>query len=38
MPNKHERALTVDVLHALEVAGYLERAGDDVWTARGADV
>jgi len=38
MPNKHERALTVDVLHALEVAGHLERAGDDVWTVRGVDV
>ena len=34
MPNKHERALTVEVLQALEAAGYLERAGDDVWTVR----
>ncbi|MBV8074411.1 MAG: SDR family NAD(P)-dependent oxidoreductase [Candidatus Eremiobacteraeota bacterium] len=31
MPNKHERALTLDVLQALEAAGYLERAGDDAW-------
>jgi short-subunit dehydrogenase len=32
MPNKHERALTVDVLQALQEAGYLESAGDDTWT------
>jgi hypothetical protein len=32
MPNKHERALTVDVLQALQEAGYLESAGNDTWT------
>jgi short-subunit dehydrogenase len=34
MPNKHERALTVDVLQALEGAGYLERSGEDAWTVK----
>ncbi|HEY1728937.1 MAG TPA: SDR family NAD(P)-dependent oxidoreductase [Candidatus Baltobacteraceae bacterium] len=34
MPNKHERALTVEVLQALEVAGYLEHSGDDAWTVK----
>ena len=34
MPNKHERALTVEVLQALEEAGYLMRSGDDVWTVK----
>jgi NAD(P)-dependent dehydrogenase (short-subunit alcohol dehydrogenase family) len=34
MPNKHERALTVEVLQALELAGYLERSGDDTWTVK----
>lgn len=32
MPNKHERALTVEVLRALEDAGYLQAAGDEAWT------
>ena len=32
MPNKHERALTLEVLRALEAAGYLEPAGSDAWT------
>ena len=32
MPNKHERALTVEVLRALEDAGYLRAAGDEAWT------
>ena len=31
MPNKHERALTGEVLLALERAGFLESAGEDVW-------
>ena len=35
MPNKHERALTVEVLQALEGAGYLERSGDDAWSVKG---
>ncbi len=34
MPNKHERALTVEVLQALELAGYLEPSGDDAWTVK----
>jgi short-subunit dehydrogenase len=32
MPNKHERALTQEMLQALASAGYLEAAGDDAWT------
>lgn len=35
MPNKHERALTLDVLRALEAAGYLEASGDEAWTVSG---
>jgi short-subunit dehydrogenase len=35
MPNKHERALTQEVLKALEAAGYLEADGDDVWVVSG---
>lgn len=35
MPNKHERALTQDVLQALAAAGYLEASGDDAWTVSG---
>ena len=35
MPNKHERALTQEVLNALEAAGYLEPDGDDVWIVSG---
>jgi hypothetical protein len=35
MPNKHERALTLDVLRALEGAGYLEASGDEAWTVSG---
>ena len=31
MPNKHERALSVEVLTALERAGFLESAGEDTW-------
>jgi len=34
MPNKHERALTVEVLQALEGAGYLEPSGDEVWSVK----
>ncbi len=34
MPNKHERALTVEVLQALEGAGYLGPSGDDTWTVK----
>jgi len=34
MPNKHERALTIDVLEALEAAGYVVRSGDDAWTVK----
>ena len=35
MPNKHERALTQEVLKALEGAGYLEADGDDAWVVSG---
>ncbi|MGH7661952.1 MAG: hypothetical protein ACRENA_13695, partial [Vulcanimicrobiaceae bacterium] len=35
MPNKHERALTLEVLRALESAGYLEASGDETWTVSG---
>ncbi len=31
MPNKNERALTADVLAALEEAGFLENTGNDRW-------
>lgn len=31
MPNKHERALTGEVLLTLERAGFLESAGEDTW-------
>ncbi|MBV8151951.1 MAG: hypothetical protein JOY59_10375, partial [Candidatus Eremiobacteraeota bacterium] len=35
MPNKHERALTLEVLRSLEAAGYVEAAGADTWTVSG---
>jgi len=35
MPNKHERALTVEVLRALEAAGYVTWSADDAWTVNG---
>jgi short-subunit dehydrogenase len=35
MPNKHERGLTLEVLQALERAGYLEPAGGEAWTVSG---
>lgn len=35
MPNKHERALTLEVLQALAKADYLDPAGDDAWTVSG---
>ena len=34
MPNKHERALTLEVLRALEAAGYVEPAGDEAWLVK----
>jgi short-subunit dehydrogenase len=34
MPNKHERALTLEVLRALEEAGYLEAEGEDAWRVK----